>query len=198
MTARAALSDLDTLDFPALKALILSQQEQLLSKDEQLASPDAEIEQLKLLIPKLRRMQFGRKSEKLERQIEQLELRLDELEVSRAEQAAAFSPVGSGAPEANRAAKAVRRLLPAHLPREVRRIAPQQNACPDCGGVLKPLDEEMLEVVPASFKVIWQVRPKLACARCNRIVQGEAPSRPIALGMPGPRLLAHALVSKYW
>lgn len=54
MTERVTLPDLDTLDFAALKALILSQHEQL-------ASRDSEIEQLKLLIAKLRRMQFGRK-----------------------------------------------------------------------------------------------------------------------------------------
>jgi transposase len=61
----------------ALKALILSQHEQLVSHRD-------EIEHLKLLIAKLRRMQFGRKSEKLERQIEQLELKLEELETAKA------------------------------------------------------------------------------------------------------------------
>ncbi len=60
------------MDADALKALILSQQQQLLSKDEQLLSRDHEIEHLKLMIAKLQRMQFGRKSEKVERQIEQL------------------------------------------------------------------------------------------------------------------------------
>ena len=87
MTERVALPDLDTLDLAALKALILSQQDDS-SKEEQLASRDSEIEQLKLLIAKLRRMQFGRKSEKLDWQIEQLELKLDELEASRAEKEA--------------------------------------------------------------------------------------------------------------
>jgi transposase len=65
---------------------------------------------------------------------------------------------------------------------------------------LKRLGEdvsEMLEWVPASFKVIRQVRPKLACGRCDKIVQAEAPSRPIARGRAGPGLLAHVLVSKY-
>ncbi len=57
------LPDLDLLDQAGLKALILSQHEQLLSHQ-------SEIEHLKLLIAKLRRMQFGRKSEKLDRQIE--------------------------------------------------------------------------------------------------------------------------------
>jgi transposase len=55
----------------------------------------------------------------------------------------------------------------------------------------------MLEYVPEHFKVIRQVRPKLACARCDKIVQAAAPSRPIKRGIAGPRLLAHVLVSKY-
>jgi hypothetical protein len=54
-----------------------------------------------------------------------------------------------------------------------------------------------LEYVPASLKVIQYVRPKLACAGCDRIVQAEAPSRPIARSIAGPGLLAHVLVSKY-
>ena len=94
--ARAALPDLDTLELATLKALILSQHEQLLSKDEQLASRDSEIEQLKLLIAKLRRMQFGRSSEKLDRQIEQLELRLEALQQNDAEKVAALAQVVTG------------------------------------------------------------------------------------------------------
>src|SRR5262245_65698065 len=107
MTERAALPDLDKLNPNELKALIISQHEQLISRD-------AEIEQLKLLIAKLRRMQFGRKSEKLERQIEQLELRLDALEASRAE-SATVSTAATVASVADRAARPTRRPLPAHL-----------------------------------------------------------------------------------
>ena len=55
----------------------------------------------------------------------------------------------------------------------------------------------MLEWVPEHFKVIRQIRPKLACACCARIVQAEAASRPIERGIAGPGLLAHVLVSKY-
>jgi transposase len=54
----------------------------------------------------------------------------------------------------------------------------------------------MLEYVRACFKVIRHVRPKLSCAACERIVQAEAPSRPIDRGLPGPGLLAHVLVAK--
>ena len=163
-------------------------------------SRDNEIEHLKLLIAKLRRMQFGRKSEKLDRQIEQLELRLDELQATQAENTAASHIPAGAAPIANVAAKPARKPLPEHLPREVRTYPPKQKACPDCGGELKFLGEdisEILEYVPARFKVIRQVRPKLACACCERIVQAAAPSRPIERGVAGPGLLAHVLVSKY-
>src|ERR1700680_2055806 len=181
VAAPRALPDLNQLDPTALKALILSQHEQLLSRDN-------EIEHLKLLIAKLRRMQFGRKSEKLDRQIEQLELRLDELEASRAEKIASTFATPTVAPVVNQTAKRARQPLPAHLPRETRKVLPKQEACPDCGGKLKQLGEdvsETLEYVPEHFKVIRQVRPKLACACCDKIVQAEAASRPIARGVEG-------------
>src|SRR5208282_491978 len=173
--------------------------EQLHTKDEQLAGRQAEIERLQLLIAKLRRMQFGRRSEKLERQIEQLELQLDELATASAEPPA-VSPTPEATAPASPGRKPARRPLPGHLPRQKRTILPKETACPDCGGALKPLGEdvaEILEFVPAHFHVIQQVRPKLACAHCDKIVQAAAPSRPIARGLAGPGLLAHVLVSKY-
>ena len=41
------------------------------------------------------------------------------------------------------------------------------------------------------------MRPKFACAACERVVEAPAPSRPIERGLAGPALLAHVLVSKY-
>jgi transposase len=38
---------------------------------------------------------------------------------------------------------------------------------------------EQLEYVPESFKVIRHVRPKFACAACERVVEAPTPSRPI-------------------
>jgi transposase len=96
--------------------------------------------------------------------------------------------------------KPARRPLPAELPRETETIAPAQEACPDCGGKLRRLGEdvsETLEYVPGRFKVIRTVRPKLSCADCSQIVQAPAPNRVIDRGLAGPGLLAHVLVSKY-
>jgi transposase len=97
-------------------------------------------------------------------------------------------------------AKPARRALPAQLPHETVTYAPKQEAYPVCGGTLSLLGEdvpEILEYVPARFKVIRQVRPNLSCSGCDRIVQEPAPSRPIDRGMARPGMLAHVLVAQY-
>jgi transposase len=188
--ARRTLPDLSGLDVDALRALILAQQQEL-------ASRDTEIDNLKLLILKLKRMQFGRKSEKLDKQIEQLELRLEDLEANQTTQTSCEPATQQTPAVAN---KPGRRPLPEQLPREIETYLPKHEACPDCGGQLRFLGEdvsEILEYVPARFKVIRQVRPKLSCGACERIVQEPAPSRPIDRGLAGPGLLAHVLVAKY-
>jgi transposase len=199
------LPDLNDLDNDGLKALILEKhaaiQEQnavILEQQAAIASHTHEIENLKLLIFKLKRMKFGRSSEKLDRQIEQLELRLEDLEA--AEAAKEESRQTSQPRSTSTRRRPARRPLPADLPREIQRHAPRQQTCPDCGGALNVFGEdvsEMLEYVPAHFKVIQIVRPKCSCTKCNRIVQEPAPHRPIDRGLAGPGLLAHVLVSKY-
>jgi transposase len=178
--------DLDSLGSELLKQLVLAQQ--------------AEIDNLNLLVLKLKRMHFGQRSEKMNADIEQLELWLEDLEANQAAADPRPAQAAASAVKKPAAKKPARRPLPAELPREVETIAPKQEACPDCGGKLRPLGEdvsEMLEYVPASFKVIRTVRPKLSCGCCSRIVQEPAPHRPIDKGLAGPGLLAHVLVAKY-
>ena len=185
MVAARTLPDLDQLDAEALKALLIATHEQLLSHQ-------SEIEHLKLLIAKLRRMQFGRKSEKLAQQIEQLELKLEELETAKANRAPQHLTSSETPSGQTSSTKPARKPLPEHLPREVETHEVKLDACPDCGGRLRKLGEdvsEVLEYVPEHFKVIRHVRPKLSCAGCERIVQAPAPSRPIERGMAGPGLL---------
>jgi transposase len=196
-------------DIDALKALLAEQLDEVRALREQRLAWSAEREALQqakhddkneivrltLLLAKLKRMLFGQKSEKLQRQIDQLELELEELHVNQGERTVMTDEaarVPTSAP--------VRRPLPEHLPREVIEHYPQASACPDCGSAFKRLGEDVsnvLEYVPASFKVIQHVRPKLACTCCDRIMQAPAPSRPIARGLAGPGLLAHIFVSKY-
>jgi transposase len=193
--------DLDTLDIEALKALVMEQHSELLGH----RSNAQEIERLKLIIEKYRRMIFGKKSEKLTGQLEQLEFRLEELETAQAAEEAVqaaqeAAQQGSTRTVAKPRRRPARKPLPQDLPREVITHLPEHNCCPDCGGVLRQFGEdvsELLERIPATYKVIRHVRPKFACAGCERVVEAPAPARPIERGLPGPNLLAHVLVSKY-
>ena len=96
-----------------------------------------------------------------------------------------------------------RKPLPDHLPRETVVHQPANTkrcTCTGCNGALRLLGQdvaEVLEIVPARFKVIRHVRPKYTCAKCQTIVKAPAPGRPIARGLAGTGLLAHVLVSKY-
>ena len=98
-------------------------------------------------------MQFGRKSEKLDREIGQLELRLEDLQ---ADDGAAEMAAAPAVPRAQRESIG-RKPLPEHLEREERVHMPAGDGCPDCGGRLKPLGEdvaEQIEYVRAHFRVI--------------------------------------------
>ena len=181
-------------DIDSLKRLVREQQALLLSRD-------LEIEQLKLQLARLRRMQFGRSSEQLDAQIAQLELTLEDLEASEA-----ALPLPSAVTPRIERVKPVRRPLPEHLPREEQVHRPACD-CPQCGGEMKVLGEdvsEVLEYVPSRFKVIRHVRPKLTCASCQTIVQVPAPSRGMSTeshGLSrktfGSALLATTLVPRW-
>jgi transposase len=190
-------------DIASLKALVLAERAAR-------RTAQVEIEMLKLQIAKLRREQYGVSSERGARLIEQLELALAEREESVAQEVAAgeiATAARSDPPDPRdnvvvrsfHRQKPARRPLPAHLPRE-RVVHASPAACPCCGGALRKLGEdvtEMLEHVPARWKVIQHVREKFSCRACETITQPPAPSHPIARGRAGPGLLAHVLFSKY-
>ena len=164
-----------------------------------------EIERLKAELTRLRRMAFGRSSERLTGEIARLELRLEDAETGLAvgestiEAAGAADPAPAAPPAERRRPK--RLPLPEHLPRcEVAHDPPCGATCPACGGGMKPLGEdvtEVLEYVPGRFHVVRHRRPKLACGRCDAIAQAPAPALPIPRGRAGPALLAHVVAAKY-
>lgn len=137
------------------------------------------------------RHRFGARSESAD-QLD-LQLRLEEEETA----------VASGMPpdpkiDADAKAKPKRKPLPPELPRNDTVLSPGDTCV--CGGKLRTIAEDMteeLEYVPGRFVVNRIIRPRMACACCEKIVQAPLPSRPIERGRPGPGLLAHVLVSKY-
>src|SRR5271170_7853820 len=139
-------------DPDALRAFALACQSELAAATAELQAAKLavqlrtlEIEKLKFQIAKLRRMQFGRSSERVTRQIEQLELQLEELETGEAEDITKAEAEDRPSPFRERA-KPKRKPLPDHLLRQEVVHEPTDNsacACPDCGGGMARLGEDV-------------------------------------------------------
>jgi transposase len=189
----------------ALKALVAQLQAQNTALLATVRVFEATIVDLQLRIAKLKRQAFGKASEKVGREIEQLELALEGLLIARAEAGLASASDDDDAPEPAAPAGAAERTprrrprVSAQTPRERRELDPGA-ACPDCGGALRVVGEdvsEMLDLIAARLKVIEIARVKKSCRVCERMVQAPAPSRPIPGSMAAPALLAYILVSKF-
>jgi len=192
--------DLENLphDTVLLHRLVRDMAAQLEADRTQLAAAQAELEKLHLIIKKFQRMQFGRRSERLDP--DQFSLGLEDLDADVAQAEAQHPTPAARDVEAASKPAGQRQALPDHLPREDVKHDIDASACPRCGGALHPAGEtvsEMLDWVPAQFRVIRIRRPKHACRACGTIHQAAAPGRLIAKGMATPGLIAHVLVSKY-
>lgn len=157
------------------------------------ADKDREIAHLKLVVAKLQRYQFGRRSETLGGNTDQLSL------IPGMDEPPSNPKPRRGRPSTRKRSHN-RKPLPDHLPREPNIHEVEHCDCPHCGGDLKRIGEdvsEVLEIIPARFKVIQHIRPKHVCSGCGAFHQSPAPDSPIVRGIPGAGLLAQVLVSKY-
>lgn len=169
--------------------LVVSLLSQLASEHDKLAH------QLRLMIKE----RYGRKTERMDPA--QLKLFLEELERR------------DPAPDSTRPVVAyVRRkpierkgkaAIPDSIPREIVRIEPDE-AEKTCGcGVAKICigceRSQVLELIPAQFKVIVYERAKYACKACEGegVVVAKVPPKPINGGLPGFGLMADVLIKKY-
>ena len=163
---------------------------------------NAEVEKLQLIIKQLVRSRYGAHSEKLDP--DQLQLGLEEVEQSlgAAQAGVAGEPPtdkkatgGRKPPQRNRGA------LPAHLPRVEIILDVEDKHCPCCGGAMHVIGEdvsEMLDVVPALYRVKRIRRPRYGCRGCeSAVVQAPAPERPLTGGIATEAVLAQVLVAKY-
>ena len=179
-------------DVATLKRLVIG-------RDELIAKLVAEIARLK-------RWRFGRSAERIDPELKQLQLALGELllgstrEVTDQPAPPAEDSTRIAGPHGVRGLRRAPRALPAHLPRETIVHAPASCTCPDCGGRLRQLGEdvsELLDFIPGYFKVIRHVRPKLSCTHCERVIQLPAPTRPLERALPAAGLLTQVIVAKY-
>lgn len=169
---------------------------------------------LLLQLAKLRRERIGKRSERIDPA--QLSLML-QLAVSSDEEAAEDQAateaedreltadreaIEAGRPRPDRG-KARRRRPSRSLPREVIRheLAEEDRRCRTCGEVMGSIGtdvSEVVELVPAHFLVEEHHRTKYACGRCkDGVVTAPGPAKVIEKGLPGPGLLAHAVMSKF-
>lgn len=116
------------------------------------------------------RHRFGSKSESAD-QLD-LQLRLEEEETAAAKSAPPEPKTGADAKT-----KPKRKPLPPELPRNDTVLSPGDECA--CGGKLRTISEDItedLEYIPGRFVVSRIIRPRMACACCEKIVQAALPS----------------------
>ncbi len=171
--ADASLSN----DPAVLKAMIAVLRAENDEMSATLKAHDQLIQSLRMRIAKLRKQAFGASSEKIEREIAQLELALEDLQVAQAERTEAScdeaEPVVPSEKKPRRRPRVSKETI-----RERRELDPGDE-CPDCGGTLRIVGEdvsELLDMMAAQLKVIEIARVKKSCRCCEKMVQVPAPS----------------------
>jgi transposase len=156
---------------------------------------------LEHLLNVLRRAQFGKSSEKLS--VDQLALGLEDQDAAIAEcdLLVEQSEEAKAPARKRRPSDAPRPSLPPHLQRHEIRIMPEATSCACCGGELHEIGEdraERLDIIPAQYRVLVTVRPKMGCRSCSDgVAQALAPKHVVPGGLPSEALLADVLVKKY-
>src|SRR6056297_433773 len=141
-----------------------------------LRAHDLLVQALRIRIAKLQKQKFGSSSEKIEREIEQLELALEDLQVALAE-AEDTPPDDEDATDTEDQVPATaeprqrrRPKVSKDTPPERRELDPSAS-CPDCGGDLRVVGEdvsELIDMIAAQLKVIEIARVKKSCRRCEK------------------------------
>ena len=200
MTSR---SDLPT-DVATLQALLIAADARLSAQSQSLLDRDGIIERkedriirLEKLLADFKRALYGTKSEKANP--DQYHLALEDIETAMAVVNAEDEAIDPPKAAASKS-RAVRGVLPKHLPRVEEVIAPEDVTC-GCGAARHVIGEdvsERLDIVPAQFRVLVTRHPKYACRSCEAgTVQAPAKPRLIEGGMPTEATIASVIVSKY-
>jgi len=170
---------------------------------DQLKHESAEKDKYRSLLRELLDAQRNRKSEQLSK--DQLALFEELWKASQPEEVieepgTAETESDPKPPEAPAKKRSGRQPLARHLVREriVHDLAEAEKHCDGCGKDLHLIGEETserYEYIPASLKVIEDVRLKYACD-CT-VKTADKPAQPIEKSTAGASMLAHVLVSKF-
>jgi transposase len=178
------------------------QRKRLDSAQQAIKWRDAKIEKITFELARLKAWRFGARSERMT--AEQRELFAEALAADQAdleEQLAALQAASPrpavNEPPAKR--KPRREPLPQHLPRVDQRVEPENTTC-ECGQAMQRVGEdvsERLDIVPAQFSVLRQIRGKWVCRCCQVMVQEPAAAQVFEGGLPTPGLQAHTVISRF-
>ena len=173
---------------------ILQQKVQLLEKENN--ELKIKVATLEHELNALKRMIFGSKSEKFIPK-DQAQLSID-LELTPIEPEPAkveiISVKRTVAPK-QETKKAIRQVIPTHLPRKEQVIEPE--SLPEGARKIGELITEVLEYEPGKLFVTRYIRPKYVLPKEEKIINAELPTLPIPKGNASASLLAYILVSKF-
>lgn len=196
-----------------LRALLFLQREEMAdqnTKHEQaLTSRDGEISRLREYIRLLKSQRFGHRSERsVPDQLglfNEAEMLCDDGESDEsAEGEQVVEDDSIEVPAHTRRKRGGRRPFPDFIPREeiIHDLTDEQKICAnDPSHTLTRIGEEKLEqlaFVPASAKILVQIRPKYACSTCKDCVKtAPMPPQPIPKSMATPSVLAQIATAKF-
>lgn len=155
-------------------------------------------EKLTFELEQLKRLIYGSKSERfvpVDKNQLKLELELNTQEATVANEPSTKQITYTRTVTKKEATHQGRLPIPAHIPREIILLEPQESI-EGCKKIGEEVTEE-LHVTPSKFFVKKYVRPKYAKPQNQGIITAQLPPRPIEKCMAGASLLATILVDKY-
>lgn len=193
-------------DLNSLKELVIRQREELAIKDAKLNHQSDYINQLIEAITLAKHQHFGSRSEKFKAESDQLSLLFNEAEV--------FADKASSTDDDDNAncktkvkpherRKSGRKPIPDHLPRVdvIHTLDESECQCDHCHSPLLVIGEkasEQLDIVPATVRVIRNVRKTYGCSHCKQTIKSaKLPSQPVPGSIATPGTLSHIVVGKY-
>jgi transposase len=171
------------------------------SRDRAIHTRDLKIEHLTHELARLRRVQFAARSERMDPG--QRELFDEAMAADIAQLEAELEGLREGAPSSTAPGPrkpAIRRALPAELPRIETRHEPASCDCPRCGGTLVQIGEhvsEKLDCKPIAFFVRRDIYPQYACRPCETMVAEPVAPAILDRSLAAPGLLAQVVIQKY-
>lgn len=190
---------MDPNDFETLQTAYTLRGIELHQLHERVSSLEEEIAQLKEMLKLQQERLFGKKSEASQHQPSPPE---SGDEITSTNDALTNSGNVTNVTAHTQRTRGKRQLDTTNLPRHtvIHDLAEDKKACACCGGMLHLISKEVsqqLEIIPARYCIIENVRMKYGCRPCGTIVMAPKPEAPLPKAIAGASLLTDVVLSKY-